>query len=215
MIHRSRHALRALGTMLVTALLLAACGTQAETPEDSFSSIRVEGPMTIATGTVGDRMLKLLLVKGRYYEDWNLGPMMGGIWEGDFELALEDASGQTLSTKALNRMHDSDPMAFNDRFEITTGDCNGDGCPDFLIGQYGSSNGNNYQIYTIGDDNEIRELGLKDQTYLSISEADGRYATRLEMVDGQTFRVRYYNNVEGMQQTDWRWNGTQFEKLVD
>lgn len=189
-----------------------------EQTESLESSVKVTGPVTIShndlyplTNRTG--FLNLQLLDGTYSEDWTIpGPLMGRNWSGRFGLVLIDNQGRTLNSFPLSE-HFEDPIIFNDFFQIQFEDYNGDGDPDFTIGQYGSSNGYFYKLFTLRKNNVIEELGIKLGSDLFISSPKG-YSIKLDKVDDHSFKRSYYDNVAGKQMEDiFQWNGSAFQKL--
>jgi bla regulator protein BlaR1 len=157
--------------------------------------------------------LRLKMVKGKYYEDWFPGPHTGTIWEGDFIIELADDSGNTIAKTDLNKFY-TEPLTFNFSFQIQFDDYNNDGALDFTIGQYASSNGNDYKLFTLRKDGKIEELPIKDYFSLFISNTTGFYSTKLTRVDNITFKKEYYDNSKGKQLEDiFKWDGKEFIKI--
>ncbi len=154
--------------------------------------------------------LRLKMVEGRYYEDWNPGPYMGTIWEGSFLIELSDEYGKTISTTDISKMY-SCPLIFTSSFKIEFDDYNNDGDLDFTIGQYASSNGNVYRIFTLKKDGKIEELQIKDSSELFISKSTGYYSTKLNKINGNAFETEYYDNsVPATFHDVYKWDGKQF-----
>jgi hypothetical protein len=189
-----------------------------EQTESLESPVKVKGPVTISHNdlssvTTRAEFLDLQLLDGTYSENWTTpGPLMGRNWSGRFGLALIDDQGRTLYRFPLSK-HFEDPLIFNDFFQIQFEDYNGDGDPDFTIGQYGSGNGYFYKLFTLRKNNVIEELGIKLGSDLFISSPKG-YSIKLDKVDEHSFKRSYYDNVAGKQMEDiFQWNGSAFQKL--
>ena len=202
-------------------IVLTGCGKEAYEPEAAPEDgrerglIAVDGPMTISSNSLypfrtTNEQLQLQLVKGRYYEDWTPGPFIGRGWSGEFRLVLADDSGQVKEEFPLSDYFD-DALVFNALFEIEFEDYNGDGNVDFALGQYGSSNGNFYKLFTLTEDNRLEELKVRGHRDLFISAADGRYSTKLEKTGDRSFKKSAYDNSIGEQvEKSFTWNGTEF-----
>lgn len=182
------------------------------------SKVTFLGRVTISHNelfSVADRKgsLDLELLEGQYFEDWiTPSPFMGRSWSGRFALVLNDEQGNQLTTFPISD-HFSEPLLFNDFFQIQFADYNGDGDPDFTIGQYGTSNGSFYKLFTLRNNNVIEELAIKPGSELFISGSD-KYSTQLNKVDEHSFTKSYYNNAEGKDIQDlFRWDGTAFHKV--
>ncbi len=169
--------------------------------------------VTLSDNTYKDRVIRLKLVEGDYYEDWNPGPIMGTIWKGKFYIDVLDTSGNLLATTKLETIHPSEDMIFTSPFQIQFNDYNNDGDVDFTLGQYSSSNGYDYKLYTIPKDNSIQELVIKDYPNIFISNRTGQYSTMLNKVDNTTFTIEYYDNSKGTFEDSFKWDGASFIKI--
>lgn len=107
----------------------------------------------------------------------------------------------------------NEPLLFNSSFNLEFDDYNNDGDLDFTIGQYGSSNGNVYKIFTLKKDGKVELLPIKDHSELFISKTTGKYSTKLNKINGDTFEIEYYNNAEGTFHDFYNWDGKQFVLL--
>lgn len=84
---------------------------------------------------------------------------MGRTWDGEFLL-------QKSSLELNPYFHDD--VTFHSFFDIEFDDYNGDGDLDFTIGQYATSNGNIYQLFTIEQSGNIKTV---KQTFIWNGEA--------------------------------------------
>ncbi len=217
----------------ILIILLASCSVQGTsynasrtTPDGSKIAVKntivpapgieieVQSPVTLSNSVCtfnGQSVnVRLKMVKGRYYEDWNPGAFMGTIWEGSLMIELSDEYGKIISTTDISKMY-SDQLKFNSSFNIEFDDYNDDGDLDFTIGQYASSNGNLYEIFTLRKSGEIEELPIKDHSNLFISKRTGYYSTKLNKINGTTFEIEYYDNsVPATFQNFYKWDGKQF-----
>ncbi|WEK56031.1 MAG: hypothetical protein P0Y55_08275 [Candidatus Cohnella colombiensis] len=177
--------------------------------------ITVTGPMTISSNDMypiiqKNYLLNLQLVKGRYYEDWSPSPYKGRGWTGEFQLVISDDYGNVKSIFQISDYFTED-LIFNALFEIEFDDYNGDANIDFTIGQYGSSNGNFYKIFTITDDDQIKELPVKGIPELFISGGTNRYSTKLDKLDDVSFKKTAYDNSIGKDiEATFIWEGNEF-----
>jgi hypothetical protein len=214
---------RFMTSFLLVALL--GCGNAMEdpavSPSDTSGSkapISVSGPMTIARSDLfpllGENLfLSLQLVEGSYHEDWSPGPFAGRSWTGEFVLKIlndnEEAVGEFPMSGAF-----AEALVFNDTFEIPFEDYNGDGNADFTIGQYGSSSGDFYKIFTITGDRTIKELPIRGTRELFVSGGANRYSTKLEKLGPGVFRKKSYDNSVAKTIVDtFRWEGEDFVKI--
>lgn len=190
---------------------------RAETTETDVSSVTVTGTMTLSRNDMFTIMQKpyfidIELVNGTYSEDWSPGPFMGPNWSGEFHLVLRDDIGNELSRVALNDFY-TDPLLFNSTFDLSFDDYNGDGDPDFTIGQYGTSNGNYYKLFTLTSSNEFKELNAGERDGMFISANDSMYSTHLNKIDDSSFQTTYYDNSIGRNvKSLFIWDGEGFMK---
>lgn len=181
--------------------------------ENYPAAIELNGPMTVSHNSLfpylgEDIFLDVALIEGRYYDDWNPGALMGRNWLGNFQFVIRDGSGNVL------RQFDIDRSFFeqvNQLFELSFRDYNGDGDIDFALGQYASSNGNVYQLYTIREDYSIERLELADRQHLFAS-GGSRHAIELEPWGNKGFMFEYYDNSAGKSFTNhYTWENNQFK----
>lgn len=213
--------------VLLLTLILTACSSKGNSDidlsknsfenKDSYSYITIQSPMTLSNNDLfpinGEHQyLRLKMVKGKYYEDWTPGAYMGTIWEGYFTLELADEAGNVISQTDLDKIY-KEPLIFNSSFQIEFDDYNDDRDIDFTIGQYASSNGRNYKIFTLRNDGKVEELTVRDYPSLLLSNTTGFYSTKLTKADNIAFETEYYDNSKGKNLKDtFRWNGKKFIK---
>lgn len=185
--------------------------------ENMKASVNVLGPVTISRNSlflITDKaeFLDLQLLEGQYSEDWvTPSPLIGRSWMGLFQLVVTNEQGNVLSTFSLSD-HYNEELFFNDFFQIQFDDYNGDGDPDFTIGQYGSSNGNFYKLFTIRQGNIIEELSIQPSRELFISGLE-RYSAKLDKVGANGFKKSYYDNAAGKNiENIYEWDGSVFQK---
>lgn len=188
--------------------------------EAARSRVETKGPVTVSRNDLfpvtGKReFLNLQLLQGSYSEDWSTpSPLAGRSWSGQFRLEMTDEHGEALGSFALSR-HFPEELRFGDLFQIQFADYNGDGQPDFTIGQYGSGNGSVFKLFTLQPDHTIRELQIRGAVSgLFISSVD-RYSVKLEQVEGG-FRASHYDNASGRElETTYRWDGAAFQEAAE
>jgi bla regulator protein BlaR1 len=207
------------GPAVILGALLLSCSTgqkeQPVNPAETYESITIQSPMTVSGNYLfpasgKDHILRIKLVKGRYYEDWYPGPVMGSIWEGEFVAELADEYGNAITQTDLSRFFD-EPLVFNSHFQLEFDDYNEDGDVDFTIGQYASSNGRHFKLFTLRQNGTVEELPIPGHAPLFISQYTGAYSTRLEKIEPAAFKTVHYDmskqkNVEHV----FRWNGEAF-----
>jgi len=174
--------------------------TTLQNQTDLNSNIIISTPMTISNNLIQfkgtDAYLRLKMVSGKYYEDWSPGAYMGTIWEGSFILELSDVYGKTLTQTDLREYY-TEPLTFTGKFQLEFDDYNDDGNPDFTLGQYASSNGSTYKLFTINPDGTVEGLLIKDRPELFITSSAVPYSVRLQKYSSIAFKERYYDNSQG------------------
>ncbi|MFC3748676.1 hypothetical protein [Paenibacillus sp. GCM10012306] len=196
-------------------------GSDVEQPAASSvqAAVAVKGPVTLSRNelfplTGREEYLNLRLLQGQYSEDWaTKGPFSGKNWSGTFELVVTDAEDKVLSTFPLSR-HFQEGLEFQSFFQLEFGDYNDDGDPDFTIGQYGSSNGYFFKLFSLGKDHVIRELPIQPTGEMFISSPE-RYSVKLDQADKTSFKTTYYDNSVGQElHALYQWNGTEFQRVA-
>ena len=159
-----------------------------------------------------DSIYEKVIVKmtgGKQYEETEAGPFQGWNWQGKFILQLIDDKGNAISELDLNKAFEGEELIFNRVFLLQFDDYNNDGNTDFTVGQYGSSNGNVYRLFTLID-NKIEMLPVQTGSIFN-SGGNGRYAISLEKVSEIGFLNAYYDNSKGkIVKQYFIWDGSQF-----
>ena len=90
-------------------------------------------------------------------------------YKGNYELRTFDESGNLLASLDLHDVlrgaGDEETFNFPGEFTIPEADYNADGCPDFTIGQTGSSSINFYTLLTVRENGTIEKLCEKEIPY--------------------------------------------------
>lgn len=202
---------------LLRKLIYQGEGSAEAEDEEAKVRVTVNAPVTISRNDLfqvtGVReFINLELLNGEYSEDWTTtAPLTGRKWSGQFRLVVTDDQGQPLSTLSLSKFF-SEELSFGDGFPLQFGDYNSDGHPDFTIGQYGSSNGSFFKLFTLNEDHTIHALVINGNDELFVSSPD-RYSVKLKEVAGG-FMSSYYDNAAGKQREDtYQWDGNVFQKV--
>jgi len=149
------------------------------------------------------------MTEGKQYEETEAGPFQGWNWQGKFVLQLIDDKGNEISRLDLNKAFESEELIFNRVFLLKFEDYNNDGNLDFALGQYGSSNGDLYRLFTLIDD-KIEILPVQTGTIFS-SGGNSRYAAIFDKVSEIGFLNFYYDNSIGkIIKQHFIWDGSQF-----
>lgn len=181
------------------------------TPIPTSNTIQVTGPFTLSRNnlfqfTNRHEYLSVVLISGTYSEDWSPGPFMGRNWVGEFQIQLSNENGEVTSAIDLNGFSD---VVFNSFFNIEFDDYNEDGNIDFTIGQYASSNGNVFKLFTLDESGRIEELTIKGYPEVFMSGTE-RYSTKLAKIKSG-FSSTYYDNSIGKEvKQTFVWNGNEF-----
>jgi hypothetical protein len=179
----------------------------------SSNTILVTGSLTLSRNdlfqlTKKQEYLSVVLTNGEYFEDWSPGPLMGRNWRGKFQIQLSNENGEVKSAVDINDFF-NDELVFNSFFDIDFDDYNGDGNIDFTIGQYASSNGSIFKLFTLDKSGQIEELPIKGQREI-FGSGTGRYSTKLAK-NKSVFSSTYYDNSIGKEVIQsFAWNGTEF-----
>jgi len=156
-----------------------------------------------------DEKIVVRMVDGKQYEETEAGPFQGWNWQGKFVVSLIDEAGKTISELDLNEAFGGQDLVFNSSFLLQFDDYNNDGNLDFALGQYASSNGNVYRLFTIKDD-VIELLPVKTGEIFS-SRGRSRYTTEFEKFAKSGFINTYYDNIKGKYiEQHFVWDGSQF-----
>ncbi|REK77005.1 hypothetical protein [Paenibacillus paeoniae] len=217
--------MRQLGTILLVflvILVLTACQpsnlsktklSDKEPDGSNKPAIEIQGPMTVSQNPlfayVGEYIyLDVVLVDGRYYEDWNPSPFMGRNWQGSFQFLIRDADDHILHRSDIENTFFQQVNQF---FDLSFADYNGDGDIDFALGQYGTSNGNIYHLYTIREDHSIDKLEIAGRQELFAS-GGSRNSIELQAWGDHGFELDYYDNSIGKTFTNrYTWENNQFK----
>ena len=151
--------------------------------------------------------LSIVMTEGELQVDDNPGAFEGEWYVGKFATRLTDSSGKLLHEYDLTTSF-RDGMRFRKgTYEIAFDDYNNDGYPDFTIGQYATSNGDTYNLFTIKQDG-FAELAK------GIFSASRDFSLRFEKATSTAFYNRYYDNSRGDTfQSTFVWNGALFKKI--
>ncbi|OPX44377.1 hypothetical protein CLHUN_16760 [Ruminiclostridium hungatei] len=156
--------------------------------------------------------VRLLMTEGRHITDGEPGPFGKEYYEGNLVAEVFDQSNKLLSVSDLTGCF-SQPLVFRSRFDLKAGDYNGDGLPEFTVGQYFSSNYNAFNIFTLSEKGEVIKLQVRNITDgILSSNHDGYYSTGFEKIGAGVFKVSVYDMQKGKYiDKAYKWNGLEFE----
>ncbi|XID94948.1 FG-GAP repeat protein [Paenibacillaceae bacterium WGS1546] len=204
---------KALVAGTISALLLfTACETKPESGPSTASETTVDTITVLAQSDIDyDRdgsmeKLEVRMLSGGLKEEQDPGPYTGQYWEGTFQLLLSAEDGTPLHMLDLNSTFGNETLIFdkNRAFDIAFADYNNDGYSDFAIGQYFSSNGFTYNIYSLQPEGII-------VLHRDLFTAAGEYSILYDKAGNTSFRNRYYDMDKGvMKETLFTWQGDKF-----
>ncbi len=200
-----QHRFRKLILLISLSLLIGAAACDHNVTVEDKTSVIAEAHLDIDQDG-RDELLIVRMTNGQLIKEEEPGPYQGSYHQGQFQLELVAADGTVLHTLDLNPSFNGEPLIFHEdrAFDIVFEDYNNDGRPDFTIGQYFSSNGFMYNLYSIHPDG----ISVLHQDLLS---AHGNYSIQFEKVGQTSFRNRYYDNKQGQYiDTLYTWQGSQF-----
>lgn len=127
----------------------------------------------------------------------------GPKWVGYFSFIVYD-EGKKVFSESLNRLMGNDDTIFlyAPEFKIFFDDYNRDGDFDFTIGQYYSTNGSEFYLFSIDKTGKIHKLEIEDRNALFISPHTTENSIPLTMKSNMIV-ISYYSNVEGEYFTDY------------
>ena len=194
----------------VSSMLMAsACE---KSPMDITENTTMDPTVVIAEKAVDydqngvEERLYVRMLTGESKEESDPGPIGGTYLEGEFRLELVSSDGDLLHALDLNLSFGNQPLIFaiNRQFDISFEDYNNDGYLDFSIGQYFSSNGSTYNLYSLMPEG----IAVIHQ---DLYTADSRYSILYEKAGNTSFRNRYYDMEKGAYtETLFTWQGTKF-----
>lgn len=89
-------------------------------------------------------------------------------------------------------------------WSILFDDYNGDGQPDFTLGQYGGCNGWYYHLFTISKTGEVEPMPFQCDCHRKLFLNEQKNSVRLKKTTSG-FEVTYYNNATGRFRDRYRW----------
>jgi hypothetical protein len=163
--------------------------------------------------------IQIVMEKGRHYLDKESWCGKGEKWEGRFTIrtikGLHVITRQSLNELLLPNSPEEEIFFWKPRFGLVLRDYNGDGRIDFNLGQYGSCNGNFYQLFSINPNGTTERLPVADSGGLFVSDAKRRNSTEaIRSVNGG-IECTYYDNRLGKNvRRRYTWNGQAFERAT-
>jgi hypothetical protein len=153
-----------------------------------------------------EEKLYVRMITGELKEEKEPGPFTGAYWEGKFQLELVAKDGTLLHSLDLNSTFGEGALIFaqNRAFDIKFEDYNSDGYSDFSIGQYFSSNGSTYNLYSLIPEGIV-------VIHRELFTASSEYSNLYEKAGNNSFKNRYYDMERGEYvESLFTWQGEQF-----
>jgi hypothetical protein len=162
--------------------------------------------------------IEIVLDSGRKYDDSERWCGNGEKWEGIFSIRVLRGE-DIISSQNLNALFhggaakDESLFFWTPRFPLVMRDYNGDGRPDFNLGQYGSCNVTFFKLFTVGPDGVVARLPVKgEEDGIPFSPPERTLSTRHLSFFGGAVQTLHYDNSRGKTiYRKYRWNENWFE----
>lgn len=205
--------------MKKTALLLLLCGIGVILAGCAHKEITVQGPMILgeghtqlADGTTAAVYLEM--TEGQYFQEPEPAhsPYLSN-FQGKYQIRVKGPS-DTLCTAGV--IFDGNAvLTFNQTFRLEFGDYNGDGNPDFTLGQRAVGSANMlYQMYSLGPDGEVSQLPFADgRSAFVFCAAQDTFSVIPEVRDGMMILSYYDTALASLKEAAYQWENGQFVKV--
>lgn len=151
----------------------------------------IKDSMTFGTSTWDEYSIELVMLEGSHIIDNSVGAIeyTGEYWQGKCQLELS-RNDEMIDSIEMNNIFEG-ILSFKDTFSIETFE--EEGITYFLIGQYFSSNLNDYKLFKVVDDKIIycKELGS-----INIS-GKPKYSCLLDDMGDGRYKYQFYDNSIG------------------
>ena len=215
---------RFLSGLLAVSFLLSGCArtTQGD-PQDETAGAPVRDLLLAQGDTVlGDgrsATVRLVLREGVFLTGDQVA-LGGGLGEENYQGVCEVqvlADGEALSSLALEG-DGREELLFSDvglPFALRFADYNGDGNPDFTIGQWAGSTADCYTLFTIAPDGTITPQSGPYAIFASDGKGDNEYCA-VFVQEENGFTTQVYNNATGeYEQVPYGWDAARNTYLED
>lgn len=215
---------RFLSGLLAVSFLLSGCArtTQGD-PQDETAGAPVRDLLLAQGDTVlGDgrsATVRLVLREGVFLTGDQVA-LGGGLGEENYQGVCEVqvlADGEALSSLALEG-DGREELLFSDGglpFALRFADYNGDGNPDFTIGQWAGSTADCYTLFTIAPDGTITPQSGPYAIFASDGKGDNEYCA-VFVQEENGFTTQVYNNATGeYEQVPYVWDAARNTYLED
>ena len=137
-------------------------------------------------------------------------PFQGHNWTGQFQLRLVNSTGKVISKLNLPsnpKLPENVYGIFSRHFQFHFADYNGDGYPDFTLGQYHDGNGFIYQLFSI-EPSGIKRLPTSPSW---IYTNDMSYSPLFKKVESNAFQITLFDNaITEWIQVTYTWKNGRF-----
>lgn len=223
---------RFLSGLLAVSFLLSGCaraegspaGTQASPPQDEAAGetmcdlVLAQGDAVLGDGR--SVTVRLILREGVFLSGEQVAPG-GGLGEENYQGVCEVqvlADGEALSSLVLEG-DGREELLFSDTslpFALRFADYNGDGNPDFTIGQWAGSTADCYTLFTIAPDGTVTPQSAPYAIFASDGKEDQNEYCAVFEREGNGFIARFYNNATGeYERIPYRWDAAKNTYLED
>lgn len=185
------------------------------------AEITVQAPIILAEGHTqlasGENVAVYLeMIKGRYFQaDLGESPYLSN-FQGTYQFRVTEKANpsNTLCTEVIS-FDDGGELNFSQTFVLGFQDYNGDGNPDFTLGQRSVGSTNMlYQLYSLNSDGNIYNLTFSDGHKAFIALADtnkaSSFSIKLELRDGQVIIPYYDAEFGGIKEISYQWENNSF-----
>lgn len=185
------------------------------------TEITVQTPIILAEGYTqlanGKNVAVYLeMTKGRYFQSSHEESSYISNFQGAYQFRITESAYpyNTLCTEAVS-FDEGAELNFNQTFTLKFQDYNGDGNPDFILGQRSVGSTNMlYQLYSLDTNGSIYDLLFSDGHKAFIALADPNkgesFSIELEAQDGELIIPYYDSELGGIKETLCRWENNSF-----
>ncbi|MCL2351492.1 MAG: hypothetical protein FWC55_03060 [Firmicutes bacterium] len=201
-------------SIIVLTCLLSGCTHKSAKNDITITSPFVISHNMVALNDGSTVFINVEMVKGQYTFIPGPDRLQGNNWTGDYQVRVytdefDLGSVLYLAPITANDIGSDTAMDFSQPFSLVFDDYNGDGNPDFTMGQYGAGNWDNYALFTINAKGEVSLLDTGGT--LLIGQRD--YSIKLDKLSSDSFQTEMYVNGDGKTEyTTYTWSGNSFVK---
>lgn len=199
---------------VLNLLIFTGCSAQESKDQNKVYDISIESAIVLSHNTVKSAggnvvYVNIEMTSGQYAFDELPGAFQGNNWSGQYQIRIYEDESEFNNPVYLAPIFidDSQVMNFKGEFSLVFDDYNQDNNPDFTLGQFLSSNGYAYALFTINETGVVNKLDTDG--LLFSSEQD--YSIQLEKMPPVSFRTSSYDNRIGETvERIYQWKDTAF-----